>query len=728
MAVWLAGCELVPLPLRIEASPEDGCADADGDGHADARCGGDDCRDDAAAIFPGAAEQHCNGVDDDCDPGSYDNPDADGDGVAACDGDCDDADGGRAPGNLELSCNGIDDDCDARTPDDDGSDFDGDGASACLDCHDGNATVYPGAPEICGDAVDQDCDGSAPGCALCGNGVVEDGEACDDGNQLGGDGCRADCRGLEVCGDGLFDPQSEQCDPPQDGGCIGLCAGCACPGGPWRFEDATAEAGLVAVHAYDPSLLDPFALQSVSVSGGLAAGDIDDDGDVDFYSVGGALGQSALWLNQGDGSFADATSLAGIVPAGPFEAGPLIADVDGDGDDDLLIGGVAGTPLRLYRNQLDGTFADDTAARGLSAVSGNVVSAAMGDSDGDGDLDLALGCWGTPAAEAEHLWRNDAGLFTPAGDAAGLGGLGVVLTRVYSFTPTFDHLNADGWLDVVFASDFGTSRAYLSDGGGGYVDVTSAAISDENGMGSATGDVDGDGDVDWFVSSVWDPNGVAESNWGVSGNRLYLNDGSGVLSDGTSAAGVRRGYWGWASCLADFDNDGHLDIFHVNGFTQPRAAEFFGDPAVLFLSGGDGTFSERAAELGLWETDQGRGVSCSDVDGDGAIDILIHNNLGPLRLWRNNATRVGHHLVVRLSAPPPNARGIGARIALTAGGRTQWRTIRAGSNYASQDPALAHFGLGAATSVDSLVIHWPDGSQSSLEGLAADQGLTVVKP
>lgn len=199
-----------------------------------------------------------------------------------------------------------------------------------------------------------------------------------------------------------------------------------------------------------------------------------------------------------------------------------------------------------------------------------------------------------------------------------------------------------------------------------------------------------------------------------------------MLEDATDEAGVRVGHWGWGSCFADFNLDGHLDLFHVNGFPHKWAFEFHTDASVLYLNDGDGTFTERALELGIEDRGQGRGVVCFDYDGDGAIDILVANNRGPLRLYRNNGAGVGHHLVVTLAGPSPNTQGIGARVRVTIGEQTQMREIRAGSNYVSQDPAVAHFGLGAATVVDLLSVTWPDGEVTEQVGVAADQRLTVA--
>ena len=739
----LLGCELVPYERTTATQVSDGggvtttasgatpCSDAerdvDGDGYIAARCGGVDCDDANDDIHPGRDEVACNDVDDDCDAQTSDAVDADGDRHSVCDGDCDDENADIYPGNNEVPCNGVDDDCDPLTIDG-GVDEDGDGFGVCAECNDDDDTVNPLAPEACGDGVDDNCDGSDLPCTVCGDGNIEAPEVCDDGNTVGGDGCRADCLGSEQCGDGFADlAAGEQCDAPQDGACLGGCVACTCSGGAWGFDEVATAAGLDAINAFDLTGLGAFQAQSVVLSGGLAAGDVNGDGWVDLYTVGSALGQSVLWINQADGTFADATAVSLISKAGPHDAGSLFADFNGDGADDLFVGGVAGTSAALWLNQLDGTFVEATSASGLDAIISSVVGASAADVDGDGDLDLLIGCWATDQWNAEHLWRNDAGVFTPASTTAGLDDLGISGAIAFSFTPIFDHFNGDDHIDLAVASDFGTSRLYLGDGAGAFNDATSGVVSDENGMGTATGDVDNDGDVDWLVTSIWDPNGVPEANWGVSGNRLYLNDGTGQLVDRTDMAGVRKGYWGWGSCMADFDNDGFIDIFHVNGFSIPPSGEFLEDPALLYLNDRDGTFTERAFELNVVERGQGRGVSCVDYDRDGDIDIIVHNNDGPLRLYRNNGVGVGHYLSIRLQMAPPNVAAIGARIELTAGGMTQQRTIKAGGNYASQDPSWAHFGLGAATTIDAVTVRWPDGTTST-PSLAADQHAVVSAP
>src|SRR5438105_1464094 len=181
----------------------------------------------------------------------------------------------------------------------------------------------------------------------------------------------------------------------------------------------------------------------------------------------------------------------------------------------------------------------------------------------------------------------------------------------------------------------------------------------------------------------------------------------------TEQAGVRRGWWGWGSTFADLDNDGHLVVFLVNGWNDPTGP-FQADLSRCFVSNGDGTFTERGAELGLADTGEGRGVVAFDYDRDGDLDLFIANNRQAPRPYRNDGCDTGHFLSLRLRGRAPNTEAIGGRVYVTAGGQTQMRELRAGSNFESQDPADAHFGLGTATNVDEIRIVWPDGTPTVL--------------
>jgi hypothetical protein len=487
----------------------------------------------------------------------------------------------------------------------------------------------------------------------------------------------------------------------------------------WWFVDATATAGLTSSHGYAALPI----TDAQKVAGGVAAGDFDGDGLTDLYVVGGTAGANRLFRNRGDGTFADVAGAAGVALAGVSGSGPLFFDYDGDGRLDLFVGAVEGDAPVLFHNQGDGTFADVTAASGLGFPF-DTVSATAGDYDGDGWLDLFLSHWGA-AAGGCHLWHNDAGAGFSCADAdAGLDGL-VRGLRDWTFTANFADIDGDGRVDLLVTEDYGQSTVWINQGGGRFANATGAVITDENGMGSAVGDYDGDGDLDWFVSSIRDADGTTEGNWGTTGNRLYRNRGDGTFEDATDEAGVRDGDWGWAASFADFNNDGLPDLVHVNGWPQ-GSPQFRGTRARLFIAGPGGHFVDRAEALGLDERIGGRGVVCFDYDGDGDLDLFVFNNSGPHHLWRNDGGRAGgHFLDVTVAGAPPNAHAVGARVTVTAGGRSQLQEVRDGSNYVSQNPFTLHFGLGAATRADRVDVAWPDGRHSSRGGVAADQAVIV---
>src|SRR5690606_26283102 len=271
-------------------------------------------------------------------------------------------------------------------------------------------------------------------------------------------------------------------------------------------------------------------------------------------------------------------------------------------------------------------------------------------------------------------------------------------------------------------------------------------------MGAAIGDVDNDGKLDWFVTSVLDPDGLAESNWGVTGNRLYRNVSTPFLlafEDVTEQAGVRDGGWGWGACMADFNNDGHLDIFHVNGFGYAPeslradglgkmidryadiAAEFIGEPPRLFINQGGGVFENQTADWGLDVPSEGRGLTCFDYDRDGDIDIALLDHSTGMQFFENQRGSGvdARCLGVRLVGESPNTDAIGARVYATAnvGGDSGWqrqmRMSEANSNFNGQNTPDIHFGLGEAEQVGALRIEWPDRTGLVCWGVLVNQFL-----
>ena len=522
-----------------------------------------------------------------------------------------------------------------------------------------------------------------------------------------------------------------------------------------QFTNATASSGIHFVH----KVVNPTNSKAEMFGGGVAAGDYDGDGDIDLYIVRGNVGPNLLYRNDGGNHFTDVADAAGVAHAtatggGYLHSGPVFADIDGDGDLDLFVGGMNGDPCVLYQNNGNGTFTDVTVQSGLAAIHAtNTVSASFGDYDLDGRLDLLLTHWGTPRppdgagghGDTETLWRNvsdasgihfvnvsvESGIASAV--VAGRGGYGEfqpnALDYDYTFTPTFARMNADLYPDILLVADFNNSRLFLSNGASASAPITfgdatdNAVMIDRNGMGAAVGDVDSDGDLDWFMTGLF---GASET----VGNRLYLNDGTGRLQDVTVAAGVADGGWGWGACFADFNLDGRLDIFNTNGWVSNPIDDFEHDRSRLFIAqasgftqGGGPRFVDEAAARGMTDTEQGRGVVCADFDNDGDVDIFMTNrgleNSGAL--WINRgAGNSNTSLSVRLVGRAPNTEAVGARIRVTVGGTTQMREIAVGNNFTSQNPTTQVFGLGAASAA-SVEIEWPDGAVDHYASVAAGQ-------
>jgi hypothetical protein len=295
----------------------------------------------------------------------------------------------------------------------------------------------------------------------------------------------------------------------------------------------------------------------------------------------------------------------------------------------------------------------------------------------------------------------------------------------FTFSPSFARINDDLYPDILMVADFDTSMVFINDGDGTFTNTTDVdVLRDTAGMGSAIGDFDNDGDLDWFVSSIY----REDINMDVNGNRLYRND-NGQFVDVTDAAGVANGSWGWGACFLDLDNDGNLDLFHTNGWSDDPLFNWGTDASRAFISTGTGTFDEDATGLGLIDQDQGRGVVCADFDNDGDVDIFlwISNDTIGGRLFRNDNNQ-NNFLKVKLNGLPPNTAATGARIRVTVGATTQMREVSINSNYISQNPTEQLFGLGTAGQADSVTIEWPDGQMSDMGIVQANQSLIVNHP
>lgn len=575
-----------------------------------------------------------------------------------------------------------------------------------------------------------------------------------------------------------------------------------------QFIDATAASGVSFDHQTTQTIVTPSGfsnapsdameevpfldskaeIMSTWLTGGVAVGDYDGDGLPDIFAVGGDASTARLFRNLGNGTFEDKAADAGVDVSGVRQAGAMFVDIDGDFDLDLFVGGMVGAQPRLFRNDGENgmgetTFTDIFASAfpgyDLDRVPNN-YGGSFGDYDGDGDLDVFFGHSMTPfgpsieevAGSTYHLWRND--LVAAKGIAGGLTftdvsvGSGVSATfalpapnepdrKDHTFSPAWSDINEDGRPDLVVVSDHGETLVYRNNGDGTMADETDYSLFDgysaqgaQNvaGMGAALGDYDNDGHFDLFISQI-----RTVVNGNHDGNRLYRGDGMGGFTDAGDDVGVLSGFWGWGACFGDLDQDRNLDIFHVNGFywvglnAVTNGTGVYSDlPAVAFMSDGDGTFTERGAELGLDDVGEGRGVSCFDYDRDGDLDVAISNHRGPFKLYQNTLNTSARraekgvagagYVNVRLVGRSPNTAGVGARIELRStngadtGPAQLVREIRIASNFLSSNLAEAHFGLGDWQGPFELEITWPNhgatiGQQTVHATVAANSFLEI---
>ena len=446
--------------------------------------------------------------------------------------------------------------------------------------------------------------------------------------------------------------------------------------------------------------------------GGVAVGDLDGDDAPDLY-VTALDGPGRLWRNRGDGRFTDVTEAAGLLAVDEPSGGAAFGDLDNDGDEDLVVTTLGGVRTWLFVNDGTGRFREEGRTRGLEArpplrLAG--YSATLGDVDRDGYLDLFVTEYGggvegnpLPLPAGSRLYRNRGagapGTFTDATAAAGLGGV----EGRYGFAATLADLDRDGWPDLALTADFGTSRLFWNNGDGTFTDGTDAAGAgtDDNGMGATTGDLDGDGTIERFVSSIADARGSSLTrggNWAGTGNRLWRIEGRRFV-DVTDTWGVRDGRWGWGAAFVDTTNSGRLDLVQASGIDFPYPAvvdPLAPGPTFLWHQRGD-RYLEVGAAAGL-EVTNGRGLGVLDADRDGRLDLLVVRPGGQPVLLRNTSP-AGAWLRVRAEGSRTNRDGIGAQVTVIPRPGAPGRTIEIQSvtDFAGQSERVAHFGLGDHT-------------------------------
>lgn len=496
------------------------------------------------------------------------------------------------------------------------------------------------------------------------------------------------------------------------------------------FIDRTAEAGL---DAEPVAAVGPLALL-IEMGSGVGVIDYDQDGWPDLFVPTGGPEPDRLYRNQGDGTFVDVAPALGL-DAVHAAMGVAVGDIDRDGWPDLYVTSF-GDPLapspgrhRLYRNLAGQGFEECARERGVARTSPRIadaMGACFGDMDLDGDLDLAVAGWRN-GSEGNRLFENQ-------GDGTFVDRTGSHLAPapgVRGFNPCFADMDGDRYPELLLSADFGTSRYWINRADGSFLDQTLASGTglDTNGMGSLVADLDQDGRLDWYVSSVFDP--ASPVGLVGDGNKLYRNLGHHAFEELATATASLDGGFGWGCLAEDFDLDGDLDIVATNGFRQ---LGYLGEATRYFRHDAPGHYVECAAALGLDHRDSGRGVVTLDADRDGDLDLVISSHGAPLRYFENQARTQGarqsqsSYLILEFGSDPaiPVApEGLGVKVEVRTGGRTLRRTRIAGSHHLSCDEPLIHFGLGTARRCDEIRIHWPDGRIDRRINVAADRRILI---
>jgi enediyne biosynthesis protein E4 len=492
---------------------------------------------------------------------------------------------------------------------------------------------------------------------------------------------------------------------------------------------------------------------------GVAWLDYDQDGLMDLFFVQSAATdaykpsqplRSALYHNNGDGTFTDVTQKSGVAGEAHYGQGVAVGDFDNDGYPDLYVTGY-GRAI-LYHNNGNGTFTDVTAKSGVADEAGWSTSAGWFDYDKDGWLDLVVtnyiewspknNLWcgerrpgyrsychpGNYKGQHTKLYHNNHdGTFTDVSTASGVGkpeakGMGVVLAD----------FNNDGWPDIAVANDSWPNFLFINKHDGTFEDVSlisgMAASEDgryEAGMGIDAADVDGDGWQDVYITHL-----------DFELNRLYRNSHDDTFTDETFRSGLGNKavlLSGVAMKFLDYDNDGWNDILQLNGSMLDNVTLYheevsYKEPLLMFRNTGVGHFEKVSESLGpdFVRPIVGRGLATADYDNDGDIDIATNNRGDYPSLLRNDGGNANHWLTVQLLGTKSNRDGIGASLRLTSQGFVQFEQAKGGGSYMSASDPRIHFGLGKRAKVESLEITWPSGRIEKLSNIAIDQ-IIIVK-
>jgi hypothetical protein len=530
------------------------------------------------------------------------------------------------------------------------------------------------------------------------------------------------------------------------------------------FRDITHEAGIDHKHT-NRTFDNPYAkimAGYTALGASVAVADFDGDGYDDMFLTDSAQnGKNRLYHNNHNLTFTDIAEQAGVADGNDsanVSAAALWLDFNNDGRPDLFV--VRFGHSQLFQNLGNGKFKDVTKQAGLDRYM-NAITAIAFDYDHDGNVDLFVGGYFQPV----NLFKPDTPRFFPESFETANNGGGVVLfhnngngtftdvtaktgLQQRGWTLSLGHGDADndGWDDLYVACDFGTDRLFHNNRDGTFRDITETAIGfdTKKGMNAEWGDFDNDGLLDIYVTNITD-------DYMKEGNFLWRNNGNLTFSDVSRETCTHDTGWGWGAKFLDYDNDGWLDIYVVNGWVSGGKDSYVPDifamivkpgldladarnwPVIgnkslsgyqikrLFHNDHGQIFHDEAHRHGLDSARDGRGIGIGDFDNDGRLDIVVANANAEPFLYHNEMPRVAHWVQFLLQGTKSNRGAVGAQVRIVAGGNKRLSFVNGGNSFAGQSMQRVHFGLGGADSIQTVEVRWPSGAVDYFHGLPADR-------
>ena len=534
--------------------------------------------------------------------------------------------------------------------------------------------------------------------------------------------------------------------------------------------------------------LNYFTYSYLYMGGGVATGDINNDGLLDLYFTGNQV-PNKLYLNKGDLKFEDISEKAGVAGDNRWYTGVTMADINGDGYLDIYcsVGGkFEPKENQLFINNTDGTFSEKASEYGVADI-GNSVQATFLDYDKDGDIDMYVANYpptnfksptfyysfkmnNLKDLESDHLYRNDGDKFTDVTEASGLKNFGLTLSA------TVGDINNDGWPDLYVSNDFNSPDfMYLNNQNGTFKEVIKEATAQTAfyGMGTDIADINNDGNLDIFQvdmdarSNRRKKTNMASMNpslfWDVVNagfhyqymhNCMQLNSGiytNGVphFSNVSRITGTSSTDWSWGPLFADFDNDGNKDLFVSNGtrkeinnndyFNKLDKIKIANDTLLqlshsipsekianfIFKNNGNLDFEMANETWGIDYKGFSNGVVYADLDNDGDLEIITNNIDDRASVFKNSSAETNSYITVKFIGKQGNTSGLGNRVYVTIEGETQTQELTLSRGFQSSVAPELHFGVGKHSKINELKVVWTDGTVQKLTDVESNQKIIL---